>query len=159
MKQETFSDIEYAHRKRKTRRDIFLETIDSLMPWDDWVRMIRPYYPSGRRGRPPRDIETMLRMYLLMHLYSLSAESLEDAVYDSYAMRSFMHLDFLKEQVPGASTMLRFRHLLKDHGISGRILQDVEEKLTGAGLKLSRGTLVDAAASPARSALSPGRKS
>ena len=63
MKQETFSDIEYGNRKRKTKREEFLEIMDEIIPWDEWVSVIVPFYPSGKRGRPPKGIEKMLRMY------------------------------------------------------------------------------------------------
>ena len=65
MKQETFTDVEYSCRKKKTKREEFLEIMDEIIPWDEWVRVIEPYYPSGKRGRPPMGIEKMLRMYLL----------------------------------------------------------------------------------------------
>ena len=56
MKQQTFSDIEYSNRKRKTKREEFLEIMDEIIPWDEWVCVIVPYYPSGKRGRPPKRI-------------------------------------------------------------------------------------------------------
>ena len=65
MKQQTFSDFEYSNRKRKTKREEFLEIMDEIIPWDEWVGIIMPFYPSGKRGRPPKGIELMLRMYLL----------------------------------------------------------------------------------------------
>ena len=65
MKQETFTDIEYSFRKKITKREEFLEIMDEIIPWDEWVGVIRPYYPKGKRGRPPMGIEKMLRMYLL----------------------------------------------------------------------------------------------
>ncbi|MCC8067356.1 MAG: transposase, partial [Clostridiales bacterium] len=104
MKQQTFSDIEYSNRRKKTKRETFLDSMDKMLPWDQWVNLIRPYYPSGKRGRPPKKIETMLRMYLMQNWFHLSAAAIEDSIYDSYAMRNFMHLDFLTEQVPDAST-------------------------------------------------------
>ena len=116
MSQQTFSDIEYANRRRKTKREQFLETMEQIIPWQDWVEIIRPFYPSGKRGRPPRGIELMLRMYLLQIWFSMSDEGLEDAIYDSYAMRSFLHIDFMSEQVPDATTLLKFRHLLDQTG-------------------------------------------
>ena len=64
-KQETFTDIEYSFRKKKTKREEFLEIMDEIIPWDEWVGVIEPYYPKGKRGRPPMGIEKMLRMYLL----------------------------------------------------------------------------------------------
>ena len=65
MNQQTLSDMEYGCRKRKTKREEFLEIMDEIIPWDEWVDVIKPYYPSGKRGRPPKGIEKMLRMYLL----------------------------------------------------------------------------------------------
>ena len=65
MKQQTFSDYEYSNRKRKTKREKFLELMDEIIPWDEWVGIIMPFYPSGKRGRPPKGIELMLRMYLV----------------------------------------------------------------------------------------------
>ena len=100
MKQQTFSDIEYANRRKKTKREEFLASMNQMIPWQHWVDFIVPYYPSGKRGRPPKNIETMLRMYLMQNWFNLSDVGIEDAIYDSYAMRSFMKIDFLTEQVP-----------------------------------------------------------
>ena len=144
MKQQTFSDIEYSNRKRKTKREEFLEAMDEIIPWKYWVDMIRPYYPSGKRGRPPRDIEVMLRMYLMQNWFSLSDAGIEDEIYDSYAMRSFMHIDFLTEQVPDATTLLHLRHLLEENNLGEKIFNDVKERLDKAGLIMHGGTVVDA---------------
>lgn len=107
--QYTFTDMEYAARKRATRKDEFLRQMDKMIPWTEWVEMIRPYYPKGERGRPVRGIETMTRIYLLQMWFNLSDEGVEDAIYDSYAMRSFMRIDFMEESVPDATTLLKFR--------------------------------------------------
>lgn len=72
MKQGTFTDIEYSVRKKKTRREEFFESMDEMIPWDEWVGVIEPYYPKGKRGRPPMGIEKMLRMYLLQIGFNLS---------------------------------------------------------------------------------------
>ena len=144
MKQQTFSDIEYSNRKRKTKREEFLESMDAMIPWEYWVSIIKPYYPSGKRGRPPKNIETMLRMYLMQNWFNLSDEGIEDAIYDSYAMRSFMHLDFLTEQVPDATTLLHFRHLIEENRIGEKIFDDVKSRLEKAGLMMHGGTIVDA---------------
>ncbi|MCD8214683.1 MAG: IS5 family transposase [Clostridiales bacterium] len=144
MKQQTFSDIEYANRKKKTRREEFLDAMDSIIPWDYWVNLIRPYYPSGKRGRPPKNTETMLRMYLLQNWFSLSDTGVEDAIYDSHAMRKFMHINFMKEQVPDSTTLLYFRHLIEDNKIGEKIFEDVKERLEKAGLIMHGGTIVDA---------------
>ena len=144
MQQQTFTDIEYSKRKKKTRREEFLDTMDQMIPWKDWVALIEPYYPSGKRGRPTRGIETMLRMYLMQNWFNLSDAAMEDAIYDSYAMRSFMHLDFYKEQVPDATTLLKFRHLLEEHHIGEQIFADVNARLEKSGLIMHGGTIVDA---------------
>lgn len=144
MQQQTLTDIEYSLRKKKTKREEFLDTMDQMIPWKDWVEMIQPYYPSGKRGRPPRGIETMLRMYLMQNWFNLSDAALEDTIYDSYAMRTVMHIDFYKEQVPDATTLLKFRHLLEENGIGEKIFKDVKERLEKAGLMMHGGTIVDA---------------
>ncbi len=145
MNQETFSDIEYANRRKITRREEFLDTMDELLPWEDWISQIRPWYPLGRRGRPPKRIDTMLRMFLMQNWFGLSAAGIEDVIYDSYAMRKFMHIDFLSEQVPGSTTLLRFRRQLAAHGMEKKILSDVDALLAGKGWVLHRGSIADAA--------------
>ena len=143
MKQQTFSDIEYSHRRKKTKREEFLEAMDQIIPWQHWIDLIKDYYPSGKRGRPPRGIETMLRMYLMQNWFNLSDAAIEDAIYDSYAMRSFMHIDFFTEQVPDSTTLLKFRHLLEVHKIGEQIFADVNARLESAGLIMHGGTIVD----------------
>jgi len=64
-RQQTFTDIEYGNRKRRTKMDEFLEAMDAIIEWPEWCALVEPYYPSGERGRPPRGVEIMLRMYLL----------------------------------------------------------------------------------------------
>ena len=145
MKQLSFTDIEYAGRRRAARRETFLGIMDGLIRWEYWVGEIKPHYPSGQRGRRPRGIETMLRMYLLQKWYGLSDEGIEDAVSDSYAMRSFMHLDFSLEQVPAASTLRRFRHILNKTRIAQRLQDEIEEKVHAAGKQLRYGSITDAA--------------
>lgn len=142
--QMTFSDIEYANRKRKTSREEFLDSMDAIVPWSDWVDMIKPFYPKGERGRPPRGIEPMLRMYLLQSWFHLSDEATEDAIYDSYCMRKFMRLNFLEEAVPDATTLCNFRKLLDEHELGKAIFADVQQRLESAGLIMHGGSIVDA---------------
>ena len=98
--QRSFSDLEYANRKRITKRESFLKMMDEIIPWSEWIELIRPFYPRGDRGRPPKGIEVMLRMYLVQSWFNLSDAMVEDAIYDSYAIRSFMGLNFHDEQAP-----------------------------------------------------------
>lgn len=144
MKQLTLSDLEYSRRRKTTKREKFLNMMDEIIPWKDWSRLIEPYYPKGKRGRPPIPIETMLRMYLMQNWFNLSDAAIEDTIYDSYAMRSFMKINFLDEQVPDATTLLKFRHLMEEHHIGEQIFADVNARLESAGLIMHGGTIVDA---------------
>ena len=104
-KQQNFTDIEYTNRRRTTKREAFLEKMDATLPWDAWVALVVPHYPAGKRGRKPVEIEQMLRMTMLQIWFNLSDEGIEDAIYDSYAMKTFMGIDFSTgEQVPDATT-------------------------------------------------------
>lgn len=142
--QISFTDLEYSNRKRRTKRDEFLRCMDEITPWDEMVEIIRPYYYNNKKGRPAKDIETMFRMYLLQIWYNLSDEALEDAIYDSYAMRTFMHLDFNKENVPDATTLCKFRKIINDNGIGKRYFDSANEFLEKYGYIMHGGTIVDA---------------
>ena len=138
------SRSEYAHRKRIPKREMFLHQMDDIIPWTRWIDLIRPVYPNGKRGRPPKEIECMLRMYLMQVWFNLSDEGIEDAVYDSYSMKNLLKLAFCKEQVPDATTLLKFRHLLEDHGIGEKIFNDINARLLEVGLMMKGGTIFDA---------------
>lgn len=144
MNQLTFSDMEYSNRKKITKREEFLNAMEEIIPWKYWVDLIRPYYFNNQRGRKPIGIETMLRMYLMQIWFNLSDEGIEDSIYDSYAMRSFMHIDFNEQQVPDATTLLKFRHMLEANKLGEKIFADVNNRLDKAGLIMHGGTIVDA---------------
>lgn len=143
-RQRTFTDFEYASRKRTTRREEFLKVMESIIPWKDWVALIEPYYPTGKRGRPPRGIEIMLRMYFLQIWFSLSDEMVEDSIYDSYAMRTFLGVDFGDAQAPDATTLLKFRHLLEKHELTKKLFDDLSSRLESHGCMMRGGSIVDA---------------
>lgn len=144
-KQQNFTDIEYTNRRRTTKREAFLEKMDETLPWSAWVSQIVPYYPDGKRGRKPVEIERMLRMTMLQTWFNLSDEGIEDAIYDSYAMKTFMGIDFSTgEQVPDATTLCKFRKLLNDNGLQKKFFDQVQELLAQQGKLVSGGTIVDA---------------
>lgn len=63
--QKSFSEMEYAAKKKQTRRDRFLSEIEAVTPWSALVAALQPHYPRGDgRGRPPIALERMLRMYI-----------------------------------------------------------------------------------------------
>lgn len=142
--QLTFTDLEYNCRKKKTHREEFLEVMDEIIPWDEWVDIIAPYYPSGKRGRPPMGIERMLRMYLLQIWFNLSDPATEDAIYDSYAMRKFTGIDFMEENVPDETTLCKFRHLLEAHGLNKLFFDAINRVMVATGHMMKGGTIVDA---------------
>lgn len=119
MKRQSFTEIEYENRKRRTKQDKFLERMDRLIPWRERCALLEPYYPSGRRGWPPRGVEVMLRMYLLSVWFNLSDEGMEDAIYDSYTFRQFLEVDFwAHEQATDARTLRKFRKMLMKQGMT-----------------------------------------
>lgn len=145
--QSSFTDIEYGGRRRVSRREGFLKLMDATIPWSAWVESIAPHYYAdrpGKRGRKAKPVETMLRMYLLQVWFSLSDEGVEDAIYDSYAMRRFMRLDFAAEQVPDATTLLHFRHLLEAHDLGEKLLAQQQELFEREGWIMRGGSIVDA---------------
>ena len=118
--------------------------MDEIIPWSYWGEMIRPHYFNNTHGRKPIGIEVMLRMYLMQIWFNLSDEGIEDSIYDSYAMRTFMHIDFNEQQAPDATTLLKFRHMLEKNKIGEKIFADVNKRLDNAGLIMHGGTIVDA---------------
>jgi IS5 family transposase len=143
----SFTDVEYGNRRRASRREQFLETMNVTIPWGAWVGLIEPYYYAdqpGKKGRKAKPIETMLRMYLLQVWFSLSDEGVEEAIYDSYAMRRFMGLDFTCEQVPDATTLLHFRHLLEEHELGRTLFASQNEIFAEQGWIMRGGSIVDA---------------
>ncbi|MDY0011551.1 MAG: IS5 family transposase [Rhodocyclaceae bacterium] len=143
--QSSFSDLEYAAKKKLTRRDRFLAGIDAVTPWAALEAEIEPFYPKGEgRGRPPIGVSRMLRMYVAQQCFGLSDEGMEDALYDSQAIRGFVGIDLSRESAPDATTLLKFRRLLETHGLTRKIFEAINAHLAKQGLILREGTIVDA---------------
>jgi IS5 family transposase len=144
-KQLSFASYEFAQKKRVTRREKFLAEMEQVVPWARLEALIEPLYPtSGRVGRPPKGVPLMLRMYFLQQWFSLADEALEDAIYDSQSMREFTSIDLSREAVPDATTLLKFRRLLEDHGLTAKLFEGINADLAERGLLLREGTMVDA---------------
>ena len=143
--QSSFSELEYASKKRQTRRDRFLAEIEEVTPWPSLMKAIAPHYPSGGGpGRPPVGLERILRMYVAQQCFGLSDEATEDAIYDSQAIRRFVGIDLNREAAPDATTLLKFRHLLEAHQLTESIFNAINAHLAEKGLFLREGTIVDA---------------
>jgi IS5 family transposase len=143
-RQISFAESEFSRKKKTTRRERFLGEMEKVVPWVRLVALIKPHYPSGERGRPPIGVERMLRIYFLQQWYTLADEALEDAIYDSQALRSFAGIDLSVESVPDATTLLHFRHLLEKHDLTRGILSEVNAHLSERKLFMREGTIVDA---------------
>lgn len=143
-RQQSFDDLAGQGQRRRSRREEFLEAMDAIVPWAEWVALIGPHYPDGRRGRRPVGCERMLRMYLLSVWFRLSDEGCEDAVLDSRAMQRFVGVDMMSEQVPDATTLCRFRHVLEENGLGVRMLSELARILEERGVMMRGGSIVDA---------------
>jgi IS5 family transposase len=144
MKQISFSQAEFQRKKRRTRREVFLDEMEQIMPWGELFAVVEPHYPKGKRGRPPVGLERMLRVYFVQQWNGLSDEGVEDAITDSQALRAFVGIDLSREAAPDATTVLQFRHLLEQHGLTKKLFEAVNTALAAAGLMMREGTIADA---------------
>ena len=143
MGQPTFADLEYQGKKRKTRRELFLERMDGLIPWQKLEGRIRPVYATRGKGRRPCPLPVMLRIHCVQLFYNLSDPGMEDLLYEAESVRRFVGLN-LTEALPDETTILNFRHLLERHGLGQGLLEEINAHLESQGLRLREGTIVDA---------------
>ena len=143
MDQPTFADLEFQGKKRKTRRELFLERMDGLIPWQSLEGRIRPVYPKAGKGRHPYPLPVMLRVHCVQLFYNLSDPGMEDLLYESEPVRRFAGLK-LSGPLPDESTILHFRHLLENHSLGQGLLEEINAHLDSQGLRLREGTIVDA---------------
>lgn len=147
MKQTSFAQAEFAAKKKTTRRERFLAEMEQAVPWSRLLKALSPYYypdSRGKRGRPPIPLKRMLRMYFVQQWYALADEALEDAIYDSQALRNFVGIDLAVESVPDATTLLKFRHLLEKQALTQVIFEQINGHLADRGMLMREGTIVDA---------------
>ncbi len=143
MSQISFSDAEYAGKRKKTRREVFLEEMEQVVPWKALLKVIEPHYPVAGRGRRPYPIESMLRVHLMQNWFALSDPAMEEALYEIASLRNFAALS-LSEPIPDETTILNFRHMLEESDLAEDIFKQVNAHLSRKGLMLKRGSIVDA---------------
>ena len=102
---------------KKTRKQVFLEQMEQVVPWSDLISLIAPYYPEEKNGRPPFPLMTMLRTLCMQQWLSLSDPAMEEAFFDTPLYREFAQLEKLS-RMPDESTILRFRHRLEEHKLA-----------------------------------------
>lgn len=145
MRQQSFADEAFERFRKPTRRELFLQQMDQIIPWKELCQVIEPWYPAPKGpGRRPVGIERMLRIHFLQHWFGLSDPAAEEALYDSRAMRRFVGIDLGVEPVPDESTILNFRHLLEEHDLGEQLFHLIDAYLQENGLKVGKGTIVDA---------------
>ncbi len=126
----------------KTHKKAFLEQMDRLVPWGEWVKKIEPHYYKGERGNKPYDLERMLRIYVLQNLYNLADMAAMNEIIDSRAFSSFCRVDS-SNQIPNGDTIGRFRNILIKHHLQQEFFEDIRKRLQEKGLLLMKGTIVD----------------
>ena len=144
MKQKTLATLGFDKYTKTTRRAAFLAEMQRVVPWSELCALIEPVYPKPGNGRPPVGLERMLRIYFLQHWFNLSDPAVEEALYDSSAMRAFVGIDLGREPVPDETTVCKFRHLLEAHDLGRGLFEQVARHLQAQGLKVASGTIVDA---------------
>ena len=142
--QQSFAALAWNTKGKVTRRERFLAEMDAVIPWSRLIALIEPHYPKAGQGRQPLGLAKMLRIYFLQQWFNLSDPQAEDALYDSESMRRFARVELGEEVVPDESTILRFRHLLEQHGLTLAIFEEVQNLLEERRLLLRSGTIVDA---------------
>jgi transposase, IS5 family len=145
MRQQTLADEGFERYRKPTRREQFLSEMDKIIPWGNLCAVIEPFYPKPEGpGRPPIGLERMLRIHFLQHWFNLSDPAVEEALYDSRAMRRFVGIDLGREPAPDETTVCKFRHLLEAHNLGDPLFSLITQYLHENGLKVSTGTIVDA---------------
>ena len=144
MHQQTFAEVPFEQYRKSTRRARFLDEMNRVVPWADLVAAIEPVYPKAEGpGRPPVGVERMLRLHCLQQWFNLSDPAVEEALYDSRAMRQFVGIDLGHEPVPDETTICKFRHLLEAHQLGEQLFARIGEHLAKHGRQVNPGTIVD----------------
>lgn len=145
MRQQTLAaQASFEKYGRKSKREQFLDEMEQIVPWAELQALVQAHYPKGENGRPPVGLSIMLRVYFLQQWFNLSDPGAEEALYESPVLRRFAGVELGRAPAPDESTILQFRHLLEKHDLGGAMLQTMNEYLESRGIRISRGTIVDA---------------
>ena len=142
--QTTFASLAWAGKKKQTKREKFLSEMDRVVPWEKLLGLIEPHYPKAGNGRRPMPLERMVRIYFVQQWYGLSDPGMEEALYDIESVRRFAGIELGDVDIPDETTILNFRHLLEKHGLTEKLLAEVNGYLSEKKLLLRQGTIVDA---------------
>ena len=129
---------------RKSRRELFLDEMETVIPWSAMESLVRPHYAKAGNGRQPVGLSILLRTYVVQQWFNLSDPGVEELLYESPAVRNFVGVDLGVARAPDETTILRFRHLLETHDLGGLMLDAVNIHLEARGIQIATGTIVDA---------------
>lgn len=138
------SFISIAQAKKRLRKEKFLNEMDQVIPWKKLAKIVKPCYRDSKIGRNKMPLERMLRILCLQQWYGLSDPAVEEEIYDRASFQKFLNLDLLSDPVPDETTVLRFRHLLEEHGLFQKIFDEIKKHLETKGFLMKAGTIVDA---------------
>jgi transposase, IS5 family len=145
MKQQSLaSQAVFEKYGRKSRRELFLDEMEQIVPWSGLESLVRPHYAKAGNGRQPVGLSIMLRTYFVQQWFNLSDPGVEELLYESPVVRRFVGVDLGVASAPDETTILRFRHLLERHDLGGLMLDAVNVHLEAKGIKIQTGTIVDA---------------
>jgi len=145
MRQQTLAtQASFEKYGRKSRRELFLDEMEQVVPWSDLQSLVEPHYPKAGNGRRPVGLGIMLRTYFVQQWFNLSDPGVEEALYDSAGLRRFVGVDLGRAPAPDETSVCRFRHLLETHDLGGAVLDAVNHHLASKGIRITTGTIVDA---------------
>ena len=145
MKQRSLaSQCVFEKYGRKSRRELFLDEMERIVPWFALESLVRPHYVKAGNGRQPVGLSIMLRTYFVQQWFNLSDPGAEELLYESAAVRNFVGVDLGIAPAPDETTILRFRHVLERHDLYGLMLEAVNIPLEAKGIRIQTGTIVDA---------------
>ena len=139
LEQSSFSDLDFQHKRRQTRREQFLERLEALVPWERLEGVIGPHYPKAGLGRRPYPLSVMLRVHLVPVCHNLSDPAMADLRYDAAAVRRFVGLRG-SEPMPDESAIRHFRHLLERHQLGPGQFEEIKTCLGEQGMARKAGT-------------------
>jgi IS5 family transposase len=142
--QGRFSEIGLSRPRKRTRREVFLDQMAAVVPWERFEQLISPHYPVAGRGRRPYPLRAMLKIHFMQQWFGLSDPAMEEALWETPLLREFAGIGLDFEGVPDETTILKFRHLLEQHELSKALFDEMTAVLTERGLLLRQGTIVDA---------------
>lgn len=142
--QGRFSEIGLSRPRKRTRREVFLDQMAAVVPWQRFEQLISPHYPVAGRGRRPYPLRAMLKIHFMQQWFGLSDPAMEEALWETPLLRQFAGIGPDFEGVPDETTILKFRHLLEQHELSKALFDEMTAVLTERGLLLRQGTIVDA---------------